>query len=124
MLSLIRKEKTTCENRGTQTTRNDIVRHKKRCSVGTLYCTQCLSFSTKSQKDINYHIAKKHNAREPDVTFRCKHCSQEFPGFYALRQHRITQHGMQVGSRTIDVNVEHIVGDVEDHRLIEVLRSC
>ena len=31
---------------------------------------------------------------------------------------------MQIGSGTSDVNVEHIVGDVEDHRLREELRSC
>ena len=50
-----------------------------------------------------------------------KFCYQEFPGFYALRQHRNTQHGMEIGSKTRDVDVEHIVGDVEDHRLRE---SC
>ena len=33
---------------------------------------------------------------------------------------------MQIGSRTrnVDVDVEHILGDVEDHRLREELRSC
>ena len=31
---------------------------------------------------------------------------------------------MQIGSKTRDVDVEHIVGDVEDHRLREELRSC
>ena len=31
---------------------------------------------------------------------------------------------MQIGSRTRDVDVKHIVGDVEDHRLREKLRSC
>ena len=31
---------------------------------------------------------------------------------------------MQIGSRTRDVDVEHIVGEVEDHRLREKLRSC
>ena len=31
---------------------------------------------------------------------------------------------MQIGSRTRDVDVEHIVGDNEDHRLREKLRSC
>ena len=31
---------------------------------------------------------------------------------------------MQIGSRASDVHVEHIVGDVEDHRLREELRSC
>ena len=124
MPSLIRKEKVTCETCGTQTTRNNIVRHKKSCSAGTLCCTQCPNFSTKSQNDLNYQIAKKHSAPKIDITFRCKLCFQEFPGFYALRQHRNTQHGMQIGLRTRDVDVEHILGDVEDHNLREELSSC
>ena len=32
-----------------------------------------------------------------------------------------TQHGMQIGSGTRDMDVEHEVGDVEDHRLGEEL---
>ena len=82
MPSLIRKDKVTCE---TQTTENNIVRHKKSCSAGTLFCTQCPNFSTKSQNDLNYHISMKHIASKPDITFKCKLCFQEFPGFYALR---------------------------------------
>ena len=31
---------------------------------------------------------------------------------------------MQIGSRTRDVDVQHIVGDVDDHRLRGELRSC
>ena len=122
--SLIRKEKFTCENCGTQTTRNDTLRHKRRCSAGTLYCTQYPNFSKKSQNDLNYHIAKKHTAPKPDITFKCKLCFQEFSGFYALRQHRKTQHGMEIGSRTRDVDVEHLAGVAEDHILREELRSC
>ena len=95
MPSFIRKEKTKFENCGTQTTRNNTIRHKKRCSAGILFCTQCPNFSTKSQRDLNYHIAKKNSAPKPDITFKCKLCYQEFPGFYVLRQHRNTQHGMQ-----------------------------
>ena len=124
MPSLNRNEKFTCENCGTQITKLNLARHKKSCSVGTLYCTQCPNFSTKSQNDLNYHIAKKYSAAEPDITFKCKFCFQEFPGFYALCQHRNTQHGMQIGSGTRDVDAEHIVGYVEDHRLREELRSC
>ena len=124
MPSLNRNEKVTCENCGTQTTKLNLARHKKKFSVGTLYCTQCPNFSTKSQNDLNYHIAKKHRSPKPDVTFKCKLCYQEFPGYYASRQHRNTQHGMQIGSRSKDVYVEHIVGDVEDHRLREELGSC
>ena len=124
MPSLNRKEKITCENCGTRTTRNNIVRHKKRCSAGTLYCTQCPNFFKKSQNDLNYHIGKTHSAPKPDITFKCKICYQEFPGFYALLQHRNTQHTMQIGSRTRDLDVEHIVGGVDDHNLREELRSC
>ena len=124
MLSLYRYEKVTCDNCGTQTTKLNLARHKKRCSVGTLFCTQCPNFSTKSQNDLNYHIAKKHRAPKFDVTFKCTLCYQEFSGFYASRQHRNTQHGMLFGSRTRDVDVQHIVGEVKDQRLREELRSC
>ena len=74
--------------------------------------------------DLKYQIAKMHSAPKPDVTFKCKLCYQEFPGFYALVQHRNTQNGMQIGSGTRDVDVEHIVGDFENHRLREELHSC
>ena len=63
------------------------------------------------------------SAPKPDITSKRKLCYQEIPGFYALRQHRITQHGMQIGSGTRDVSLEHIVGDVEDQMLREELRS-
>ena len=107
-----------------QTTRLNLARHKKSCSAGTLYCTQCPNFSTKSQNDLNYHIDKKHSAPKPDVTFKCKLRFQEFPEIYVFRQHGNTHLGMQIGSRTRHVDVEHVVGDVEDHSLREELRSC
>ena len=97
---------------------------QKRCSVGTPYCTQCPNSSAKSQKDPSWHFAKKHSAPKPDVTFKYEICHQEFPGFYALRQDKNTQHGMQIGSGTRDVDEEHIVGDVQDHSLREELCSC
>ena len=117
-------EKVTCENCRTQTTKPNLARHKKSCSAGTLYCTQYPNFSTKTQNGLNYHIAKKHSAPKPDVTFKCKLCYQKFPEFYVLGQHRNTQHGMLIGSETRDVNLEHIVRNVEDHSLTEELRSC
>ena len=66
----------------------------------------------------------KHCAPKLEATFKCTLCFQEFPGFYALRRHRNTRHGMQIGSRTRDVDVKLIVGDVEDHCSREELRSC
>ena len=124
MSSLNQCEKVTCENCGTQITKLNLARHKKSSSTGKLYCTQCPNFSTKSQNDLIYHIATKHQVPNPDATFKCKLCYQEFPGFYALLQQRNTQHGLQFGSGTRVVDVEHIVGDVEDHSLREKLRSC
>ena len=124
MPSLNRLEKVRCEKCGTQTTNLNLAHHKTSCSAGTLYCTHCPNFSTKFQNDLNYYIPKKHSAPKPDITFKCKLCHQEFPGFYALRQHKNTQHGMQIGSGSRDVDVEHILGDVEDQRFREELRSC
>ena len=124
MPSLIRKEKITCENCGTHVTRNNIVRHKKRCSAGTLYCTQCPNFSSLSQDDLHYHIAKKHSVPRPSITYKCKLCHAEITGFYALRQHKNTQHGTQIGLGSSKKNVEDVVGDVDDQSLREELESC
>ena len=103
---------------------NLILSVKKICSVGTLYCTQCPNFCTNSQNDQNYQIAEKHSAPKPDITFKCKLCCQEFLRFYALHHYKNTQHGMQIGPETTEVDVEHIVGDIEDHRVREELHSC
>ena len=116
MPSLNRYEKVTCENCDTQTTKLNLARHKKSCSAGTLHCNQCPNFFTKSQNALNYHTAKKHSVPKPDITFKCKLCYAVFPGFYALRQHRNTQHGPQMGFGANNIDVEDIVGDVDDQR--------
>ena len=81
MPSLNRSEKVTCENCGVQITKYHLARHKKRCSAGTLYCSKCPNFSTKSRDDLNYHIAKQHSAAGPSKTYKCKLCYAEFPRF-------------------------------------------
>ena len=70
MPSLNRYEKVKCENCGIQITKINLARHKKSCSAGTLCCTQCPNFFTKSQNGLKYHIAKKHSAPKPDVTLK------------------------------------------------------
>ena len=97
MPALDRNVKFTCENFGTLVTKQKISRHKSRCSGGTLYCPKCPNFSTKSRDYLNYHIAKQHSAAGPSKTYKCKLCHVEFPGFVALRQHKNTQHGTQIG---------------------------
>ena len=124
MPALDRNVKVTCENCGTSETKYHLFCHKSRCSVGALYCTQCPNFSTKSRDDLNYHIAKQHSAAGPSKTYKCNLCHAEFPGFYALRQHKNTQHGKQIGFAASNIDVEDIMGDVDDQSLREELQSC
>ena len=114
MPSLNRNEKVRCENCGVQITKLNLARHKKRCSGGTLYCTQCPNFSTLFQDDLIYHIAKQHSAAGPSKTYNCKLGHVEFPGFY----------GTQIGFGVGNIDVEDIVGDVDDQSLRKELQSC
>ena len=50
-----------------------------------------------------------------------KNCYQEFPGFYALRQHKNTHHGFPV--KTANVDPDDIVNEFDDRNLEEDLRS-
>ena len=123
-LPSIATKKITCENCAVQITKYNLARHKKSCSAGTLYCSKCPNFSTKSIDDLIYHIAKQHSAAGPSKTYKCKLCYAEFPGFYALRQHKNTQHGKQIGFGASNNDVEDIVGDVDNQSLREELQSC
>ena len=119
-----RNVKVTCENCGTSVTKKQLSRHKLRCSGGALYCSKCPNFFTKSKDDLNYHLAKQHSAAGPSIPYKCKLCHAQFPGFYALRQHKNTQHGTKIGFGGSNIHVEDIVGDVDDQSLREELQSC
>ena len=124
MPALDRNVKVTCEDCGTSVTKKNLSRHKLRCSGGTLYCPKCPNFSTKSRDDLNYHITKQHNAAVPSKTYKCNLYHAEVPGFYALRQHKNTQHGKQIGFGASNIDVEDIVGDADNQFLREELQSC
>ena len=100
------KRSLTCYNCGTQTKKPNIARHKKICSVWTLFCTQCPNCSTKSQ-ELNYLSAKNYSAPKPAVIFKCKLCYQNFPGFNALHQHENTKHGFPI--KTANVDLDNII---------------
>ena len=51
-------------------------------------------------------------------------CYADCPGFYALRQRNKTQHGSQIGFGARNIDVEDIMGDVDDQSLREELQSC
>ena len=117
MPALDRNVKVTCGDCGTSVTKYNISRHKSRCSGVKVYCPKCLNFSTKSRDDLIYHIAKQHSAASPSETYKCNLCHAEFPGFYALRQHKNTQHGKQIGYGASNIDVEDKMGAVDDQSL-------
>ena len=124
MPALDRNVKVTCGDFGTSVTKYNLSRHKSRCGGETLYCSKCPILYTKSRDDLNYHIAKQHSAAGPSKIYKCNLCHAEFLGFYALRQHNNTQHGKQIGFGASNIDVEDIMGDVDDQCLREELQSC
>ena len=78
------------------------------------------NFSTTSQDDLNFHIAKKHSAPKPVVTIQCKLFYQKFPGIYALRQEKTTQLGFLI--KTAIVDLDDIISEVGDVNLEDELR--
>ena len=96
-----RNIKVTC---GNSVKKQQLSRHKSRCSGGTLYCANCPKFSTKLRDDSNYHLAKKHATPREKITHNCKNCLKEFSGFYAVRQHKTSEHGIKMKSPEFDVN--------------------
>ena len=121
MPALDRNEKLACDNCGTQVSKNNLTRHKKRCSAGTVFCSHCPNYSTKSQNDLNYHIAKKHGAPKPAVAHICMICKDKFTGFYALRQHKSKVHGRSFKTST---DSSSLLNNVDDDNLKEELRAC
>ena len=119
-----RNVKVTCENCGTSVTKINLSRHKSRCGGGTLYCLKCPNFSPKSRDDLNFHIPKKQSVPRPSITYKSRLCHAEFSGFYALREHKNTQHGTEIGFGARNINVEDIVEDVDDQSLRDELESC
>ena len=123
MPSLDRNVKVTCGNCGISVKEKNLTRHKSRSSGGALYCPNCPNFSTKSKNDLNYHFAKIHSVARRSRTYKCKLCHAEFPSYYALVQHKNFQLGTQIGFGARNIDVEYIVGDVDDQSLREELES-
>ena len=111
MPALIRKTKVTCDNCGTQTTRNNIARHNKRCSAGSLICPSCIIFSTETPAEMIHNIAKKHSKTTPSVVHMCKKCNKDVHGFYNLREHKQKEHGAHTCSVFQKTDVAHVMGD-------------
>ena len=109
MPPLNRKVKDTCANCRNSVTKQKLSRHKSRCSAGTLYCASCPTFSTKSRDDLNCHIAKKHATPRVKITNKYKISSREFFGFYALQEHKTSEHGIRM--KTAEFDVKNLLED-------------
>ena len=107
---------------GTRTTKLNLDRHKKRCSNGTLYCTQCPIFSTTSQADLIYHIAKKQPIVPAKNTSKSQVCLEDFSGFYAVRNHRSSQRGIAV--KTSNLDMETLLEDkMKQNSILAIISS-
>ena len=119
-----RNVKVTCGTCGTSVTKNQLSRHKSRCSGGTLYCPECPNFSARSREDLNYLIAKKHSAAGPKSNHTCKEWSFEFPSFYSLRHHKQCYHTAETTSSEANADMQSIADAGDDKSLEEELESC
>ena len=118
MPSLTRKEKSTCDNYGThQITRNNIVRHKTRCSGGSLTCPFCANFPRISRAEINCHVDKKHSAVTARDVQDCRFWDEDFWSFYLLREHQRNKRGAQRRSGAENVDLKHLMEGVDVNSL-------
>ena len=117
-----RNKKVTCEKCGTQISKRSIVRQKTKFPVRKIYCTKCSNFSSTSHAELNYHIAKKHPGVRAKNTQKCKICLEEFSGFYALRKHRRSQHGIPI--RTSNLDSDTLLGDIAVVELKVETETC
>ena len=121
-LSFNQNNKITCEKFSTPTTRVNLSRHKKRCSVWLVFCSKCPNFSSKSKSDLIYHVAKKQGAPKRIATFKCKLRYQGFFGFCTLRLLKNILHGFLINTTYFDP--DDIINEVDDMNLNEELHSC
>ena len=63
----------------------------------------------------------KHATPRVKNIHKCKICSKEFSGFYALRQHKTSEHGIQM--KSVEFDKSNLVED-DDADLIEELKAC
>ena len=63
------------------TTKNNIVRHKTRCSAGTLYCTQCLNLQQPSRLTWIITLPRSTVQQDPKTITRVKNAALSFQVF-------------------------------------------
>ena len=72
---------------------------------------------------MKYHLAKKHSKATAAVVYKCKLLDKDFHGFYNLREHKRKEHGAQRGSGARNVDIAHVMVDVDENSLREELEK-
>ena len=70
---------------------------------------------------MKYHNAEKHTKVNARVVHKCRISDKEF---YSLRERKQKEHGERIDSRAQNVDVAHVMGDVDDNSLKEELEKC
>ena len=120
MPGLNRNVKVFCENYVTQFTKRKIVRHKIKCSTGSLTYPSCTKFSTKSRAEMNYQISKNHSNAHVRVVHEFKNVTKFFTPFTVCEN----DHDAERSSEAQNVDVAHVMGDTDDNSLKEEKETC
>ena len=97
ILSLNNNHKVTSEKCGTETIRNILARP---------------NFSTRSQADLNFHIARNHSLSQSKNVHNCQLCHQVFAGLFFFRIYKKVFNAQRV-SDTKNVDVTQLVGEID-----------
>ena len=96
----------------------------KRCSAGTLFCTQGPNLSITSPVHFIYHIAKEHSALQLKVTHDCQDCGETFPSFYSPRHHNL-QHKDLRKKEDQELNLQTLkIDNLINKNLQNKIQSC
>ena len=118
-----RNEKVTSENCRTHRTKTNIVRHKTRCSAGTLTFASCITVSTTSRAERKYHKAKKQSKATARIVHKFKTCEKDFHIIDLLREHKRMEYGGQRSPGAQNVDVTQLMGDDNDKSPKEELET-
>ena len=106
--------------------RKHILRHKKSCKKGILFCPECPKFAAETEEKLNYHKVKKHGKKPLNNFFTCSECKLNFHSFYTLRMHKESFHKIKEQtseSVPIEIDFDTIMGDHANQELRDELNS-
>ena len=124
MPSLDRFEKTTCAKCGLIAKKFNLSLHKNCCTKVTKACLTPPNFFCKTQSETNHRLTTKHVVSVLETKTNCLICEKDFPSFYSLQRHKKSEHGKLSRNPDLTVDLELIMGDYLDRKLLKELTDC